>query len=492
MACSAYICTVKKAQGKRHRLMALLMISSQLLLTAFVLYWLSGQYREERMQLHSQLTQEYYRIHDQLVDSMLLKRLVIPSLDDSLMMEISLPEPDMFEAEPGPDSATTVVMMKQFFVNVPDSIEQHHVTTIISDEERMVKGVRLFIDQNPEAFQNDTGLHVFAMNLDSSSLVQNMKGTLKERKWDFNLQWPVEESNLMEAPGYHGMLLGGGGSRNLPVLGVQGVFAFLIRSIIPQILFALILLLLSGSALIFAYRSLRKQLALNKLRNNFVGNISHELKTPVSTVKVALEALRTYDMHKDPEVADKYLSMAASELERLERLVGKVLHHELLDKPSLVLEKEICHPNDLALSVMRTLEIPIREADARVSFMAGSETCRIFVDRIYVEGVIMNLLDNSLKYGGENPEIEIKIHCDSSGTYLSVEDRGPGIPDEYKDQVFEKFYRVPNGDRHNIKGYGLGLNFAAQVMDQHGGSISFMNLKEGGCRFTLSFPVKNT
>ncbi len=99
----------------------------------------------------------------------------------------------------------------------------------------------------------------------------------------------------------------------------------LLRGIAPQILFGLILLLLSGSALLFAFRRLRKQQVLNRLRNDFVGNISHELKTPVSTVKVALEALRSFDLQKNPKVSGEYLEMAASELERLEQLVGKVL-----------------------------------------------------------------------------------------------------------------------------------------------------------------------
>ena len=260
------------------------------------------------------------------------------------------------------------------------------------------------------------------------------------------------------------------------------------RSILPQILFGLTLLLLSGSALLFAYRSLLRQLALNRLRNDFVGNISHELKTPVSTVKVALEALSSYDKQKDAGKAEEYLEMANRELGRLELLVGKVLHHEMLDNPSLVLDKEPCDPADLARSAIQSLEIPIRKAGAIVDLQEEGGPCQLQVDRVYVEGMIINLIDNSLKYAGEHPEILVHIACKHSTTTLSVTDKGPGIPEEYKDQVFEKFFRIPAGNTHNVKGYGLGLNFAAQVMAKHGGSISYSKPPEGGCRFTLEFP----
>jgi len=102
--------------------------------------------------------------------------------------------------------------------------------------------------------------------------------------------------------------------------------------------------------------------------------------------------------------------------------------------------------------------------------------------------VLINLVDNSLKYAGAHPKIEIQISYEPSVISMSVLDRGPGIPEEYKEQIFEKFFRIPSGDRHDVKGYGLGLNFAAQVLAKHEGSISFQNRKGGGSCFTLLFP----
>lgn len=462
--------------------MAALMISSQVLLTAFVVYWLLGQYRDEKSQLHEQLMHEYIQVHDQLVDSLLMKQLVLPSLDDSTLVRIK----HLSDGVPLDKGIISIHVDGE--VHSDSGARSFDVSTTFTEEERMVRSVKLFIKKNPTAFHSTSGMHVFAMNLDSASLVLNMEHALEKRDWTFTLNWPGEELSETEMAGIPGIVLQGWEERQLPRISVRHFSAYLLRSIVPQILFGLILLLLSGSALLVAHRSVQRQLALNRLRDDFIGNISHELKTPVSTVKIALEALRTFDMQKDPKVSGEYLDMAASELERLERLVAKVLHHEMLNNPSLVLEKEECDLGDLARSVVHTLEIPIREKGAKVAVSGEGEVCKVQVDRVYVEGMIMNLIDNGLKYTGEQPEILIELENHPSGTRLSVSDKGPGIPEEYKDQVFEKFFRIPAGNTHNVKGYGLGLSFASQVMIQHGGTISFSNLPEGGCRFILQFP----
>jgi signal transduction histidine kinase len=112
----------------------------------------------------------------------------------------------------------------------------------------------------------------------------------------------------------------------------------------------------------------------------------------------------------------------------------------------------------------------------------------IMADPVYLESVVMNLIDNSLKYAGPKPEILIEVVCNDQGKFLKVKDLGPGIPEKYRDQIYEKFFRIPTGDHHNVKGYGLGLNFASRVMAHHGGAISYRNLPDRGCEFILNFP----
>jgi signal transduction histidine kinase len=258
---------------------------------------------------------------------------------------------------------------------------------------------------------------------------------------------------------------------------------------LPQFIFAMILLSLSASAMIIAYRSLKKQVALNELRNDFVANISHELKTPVATVKVALEVLQKFDLKKDKQVSEEYLEMASREADRLEELVEKVLQHQTLEGHKAPIRKETCDLNQIITSVCRAMEIPIRNHKAMLRVPEQDVPCTVLADPTYLEGILMNLIDNSLKYAGPKPEIHIRIVCAERLKQLIVQDNGPGIPEEFKQQVFDKFFRVPTGNSHNVKGYGLGLNFASQFMKQLGGSISFQNMPEGGCEFILNFPM---
>lgn len=463
--------------------MALLMICSQLLLTGFVIYWLNAQYRDAQLRLQGELKREYLGVQDQFIDSMLMMHLIIPSLEDSLTVEVIIKDntPQLIHPSQGKvpgalsDSAPTVVMMKHFSAEIPD-------------DERMVRSVRLFINENKEVFQNDGGMHVFAMNQDSIALFERMNEILEAKALNLSLYWPDVEPESKEIRGKHGIILSGGPARLLPDLMVKGFRATLLAAIFPQLLFGLILLLLSASALWFSFRSLKKQLALHQLRDDFIANISHELKTPVSTVKITLEALRKYDLRKDAGRADEYLEMASHEMERLELLIGKVLQHDMLRNPSLVMEKTAHDLGTLVQSVLSTLEIPIRESGAEISLSLEEGESLVNIDPIYVEGVLVNLIDNCLKYAGPLPQIELKLSRERSGTSLAVKDQGPGIPEPYKKQVFEKFFRVPSGHRHDVKGYGLGLNFVSQVMTKHGGSVSLESSPGKGSIFTLHFP----
>lgn len=494
------------AKQNRYRWMTILMISSQLLLTGFVVYWLTGQYQEEKLKLGKQLNQEYQLVQDQLLDSLLLETLIIPSLDDSMIISLDL------EKFPGPatggDTGVNTVMKNRVItrgtdgensVTIGDSslmvnhstVWKPHLSNPIGNEERMVRSIKIFIDQNHALFSGDTGIQVLAMMNDSAAIMKQMGMVLEENAWKFKLDWAGAGQSQTANDRPAGILLTGGPDTHLPVIRAEQVRGTLLLSILPQILFGLILLLLSFSALMVARTSLKKQIALHRLRDDFIGNISHELKTPVSIVKIALEALRKYDLNRDPGKSEEYLDMAASELERLEHLVGRVLNNDMLRNPSLVLQKEPCELGTMVQKVLRTMDLAIRDAGAEVDLSGNGGNCVVDVDPVYMEGVIMNLIDNSLKYGGERPEIEIRICCDSSGASLSIKDNGNGIPGEYRDQVFEKFFRVPAGNKHDVKGYGLGLNFASLVMTRHGGSITLSDHSEGGAQFTLHFPGRS-
>lgn len=257
--------------------------------------------------------------------------------------------------------------------------------------------------------------------------------------------------------------------------------------ILPQTLFALVLLLSTAAAFYFTHKSLKKQEALNSLRNDFISNISHELKTPVSTVSVALEALRNFDSKPDPAKSREYLDIAFNEMKRLDKLISQVLNTSILEGHGEYLYPEETDLVSLTREVMDSMQARFAQKGAQSEFLTDQEPIYLKLDRLHIHGVLINLFDNSLKYCQEDPVISIGIRSDESSVILTIGDNGPGIPKEYISRVFDKFFRVPKGDIHNIKGYGLGLSFAELVMKHHSGSISVRNKEEGGCEFILTF-----
>ena len=466
------------------------MISSQVLLTGFISYWLISQYRKERVQLQAELEHVVLNAYDQQVDSLLMKHLIAPTLNDSIMLRVDLSEVHAI----GQDNDTnhTSVILKHL---EGDSLDAANIFAFRMDdsvgleEDRLVRSVKLFINQTDEAFRTNAEAHAFNMKIDSGAFMQIINDQLLEKDWDFTLDWCRAAEGVEKTNRNKGVVIEIHSLNEIPALRVQHIHPYLLGLMWPEFIFALVLLSLSVSSLIILYRSLEKQLALNELRNDFIANISHELKTPVSTVKVALEALQKFDLKKDPGVSAEYLEMASRETVRLEGLVGKVLQHQLLENPGSMIHLETCDLGKILESALKSMEIPIREYEASVTFIEANLPCAVRADPVYLEGVIINLIDNSLKYAGPHPEIEAGMECNEKSKKLIIRDKGPGIPEEYRDQVFDKFFRIPAGDRHNVKGYGLGLNFAAQVMHQLGGSISFRNLSGGGCEFILEFPM---
>jgi len=459
--------------------MIALMISSQILLMGFVSYWLTSQYKIETAQLKAQITHDIYTVYDLLLDSMLMEYLIQPTLNDSMMIKLNLPE--MSTLHGGTDSVHASVIIKHLD---PDTALKPE------GEERMVRSVKLFINETDAAFRANSEAHVFSMDLDSLEILEMLNETFLGKDWSFKVSWLDKNAHPASKKSLPGLVIPIEAQADLPFLHVEHITPHLLGLLFPQFLFALFLISLSASALILVYRSLKKQLVLNELRNDFISNISHELKTPVSTVKIALEALGTFNLKDDPKVSGEYIQMATREAERLESLVGKVLNHQVLEDPLAVIQKEPCDLQDLVRNVLNTLEIPIREREATVEVQSPEEPCLVMADPVYMESVVLNLIDNSLKYAGPQADILVEIDCKAREKLLKVKDKGPGIPEEYRDQIYQKFFRIPTGDHHNVKGYGLGLNFASRVMADLGGSISFRNLPQGGCEFILKFPRK--
>ena len=277
-------------------------------------------------------------------------------------------------------------------------------------------------------------------------------------------------------------------SKNAYQASFEAPTSFLLRKIAPQILLSLLLVAFTAISFSFLYSNLLAQRRLTLMKNDFISNITHELKTPIATVNVAIEALRNFDALQSPERTKEYLDISASELQRLSLLVDKVLKLSMFENKDIELQKSNFNLKELVEEVMHSMRLQFEKNKATVSFKTAGDPFSIEADRLHITSVIYNLLDNALKYGGNQPEIKVELAATPHEFTLRVEDNGIGISPEYAKKVFEKFFRVPSGDHHNIKGYGLGLSYAAHVIQQHGGTIAVESQAGKGSVFTIKLP----
>ncbi len=263
---------------------------------------------------------------------------------------------------------------------------------------------------------------------------------------------------------------------------------YLIKKMIPEILFSLILFSCIALAFYVVYQSLQKQRRLTQLKNDFISNVTHELKTPITTVGVAIEALSNFEVLKNPERTMEYLDISKHELNRLSILVDKVLKMSHFEKEEPELKLEQLNMNMLIQDILDTMKLQFEKLNAKVEFQALKTEATLKGDKSHLTSVLYNLIDNALKYSSASPEINISLENSDEQIKLSIADKGIGIEAEYKHKVFEKFFRVPTGDKHNVKGYGLGLSYVASVVKKHKGSIEIESDPGKGTLFTIFLP----
>lgn len=257
-------------------------------------------------------------------------------------------------------------------------------------------------------------------------------------------------------------------------------------AILPEFSFAFLLLIITIVAFVLVYRSYLKQVQINLLRTDFVNNISHELKTPVSTVRVALDALQQYDRKNDPQVRDEYLHMMSLEVDRLDRLIHQVLQHGRLESTKSLLQLAPVDVGALTEAVVEHYRFKSAGKGATILLKKPPHTITLMLDEEHFKGVLGNLIENALVYAGDAPEIVVTLQQNDRHTLLEVQDNGPGIDPHYHAQLFQPFFRVPKGNTHNVKGYGLGLSYCKQIVEQHNGTLSVRNLTTGGCAFLIT------
>ncbi len=259
--------------------------------------------------------------------------------------------------------------------------------------------------------------------------------------------------------------------------------ADIMESLIPHFCFAFFLWVMVAAAFYYIWRSLQKQIQLNALRDEFVSNITHELKTPITTASVALESLNMSAGMQNPQT-HRYIHICQRELNRLGLLVERILNSNTTQ-----VQFHQMNVKEVLEEVIDRMKVQFEDKMTKVHFETHGEGFSIHGDRTHMSGVFYNLFDNALKYGGDHPEIHVHLTRLEKTIELSIRDNGIGIAPDYHQKIFEKLYRVPQQDRHDVKGHGLGLSYVSDVVRQHHGKISLVSDLGKGSTFTMVFPA---
>jgi two-component system, OmpR family, phosphate regulon sensor histidine kinase PhoR len=268
---------------------------------------------------------------------------------------------------------------------------------------------------------------------------------------------------------------------------LENIRPLLIGRIRSEIFFSIVLTMLTGSAFFLMYRNFREQQRLVVAKNEFINNVTHELKTPVATVSVALEALQNFNANGDSRLTKEYLEIAQRELVRLNEITDRILKTSILEN-DITITKETADLNQVILNVLQDMKIIFKQKNANVSYRKDGSDFSLHCDSYKLYQMIENLVDNALKYSNSDPSLEIILTGSSDKVLVSVKDKGIGIEKKYQEKIYDKFFRVPTGDIHTIKGYGLGLSYVSNLVRSLGGRITVESEPMKGSTFTLSFP----
>lgn len=249
------------------------------------------------------------------------------------------------------------------------------------------------------------------------------------------------------------------------------------------IIISLMLSLSVIACLFYLLHVIKNQKAVAEIKNDLISNITHEFKTPIATIATALEAIENFNALDDRKKTKTYLDMSSTQLKKLNDMVEKLLETATLDSDALFLDKENVAITALVEKLIAKYKVIASEKTIVINDHSKGVT--VHADVFHLENAIANIIDNAIKYGGN--EISININSIQEGIKIEIIDNGPGIPKNQQTKIFDKFYRIPTGNQHDVKGFGIGLYYSKTIIEKHGGSISVDSALHA-TRFSIVLP----
>ncbi len=263
------------------------------------------------------------------------------------------------------------------------------------------------------------------------------------------------------------------------------VFKEIFWFIIGTILFTIII----TTAFFLTIRTLLSQKKISEIKTDFINNMTHEFKTPIATISLAIDALKNEKVIADPTKSEYFISVIKSENKRMNKQVESILQASLLDNKEIQLNRKLISAHQFIQQAVDNSMLTLQEKNGKIATNLEASSDVIFADELHFSNIINNILDNAIKYS--KPEgVTIKLHTESKGKDIKIviSDDGIGMSKDTIKQIFEKFYRAHTGNIHNVKGFGLGLSYVKSVIEAHKGTIKVESTLGIGSRFTILLP----
>ena len=262
--------------------------------------------------------------------------------------------------------------------------------------------------------------------------------------------------------------------------------SFLLKEMWGSMSISLLLMFLIIIALVFMFKTILTQKKLSELRSDFISNMTHEFKTPISTISLACQAISDPDMlGGSTDQSVPFVKMINDENHRLSLLVERILQSAVMDRGELKLKKEKVLLNEIIHEVVHNAQFRIKSIGGKIDIDIPTELIEITADKMHLTNLFSNLIDNGIKYCEEVPHLVIDLKKEGNTYLLSVSDNGIGISKEHITKIFDKLYRIPTGNLHNVKGFGLGLSYVKVIAELHGWNISVKSVVGKGSTFTI-------
>lgn len=266
---------------------------------------------------------------------------------------------------------------------------------------------------------------------------------------------------------------------------------FILSQMWAMLLLSGILILVIIAIFIFNISTIIRQKKLSDIKNDFINNMTHEFKTPISTISLACEALNDNDISQSTMLMHNYIGIISEENKRLGKMAEKILQTAVLDKVLLKVKQEDVDIHRVIEDVLKSMSIVFESRNGTIETKLNASKSIVFGDKVHLTNVIYNLLDNANKYTPNKPKIELVTQNKNDlGIVILIKDNGIGISRSNQKKIFEKLYRVPTGNRHDVKGFGLGLSYVKVIVEIHGGNITVESELKKGSTFKIYLPLK--